>query len=216
MLRNPARTQSPETLAAINLDTSQTFGDESKFAIHYRSCSDKYNYAPTDKMAICHLIIGNNLIGQADEECYLPTWLFSLTDRRNRIADTKHLLFPKEFLNLSDREIFEIVLKANQFEDEFHPDFLYLPQLDNKFWNDHQFTLDETIDGYLIYFYVKDNRITFLIEDETEQLESNYCSNKFVFHSIDLDFFINTVDQTTAFLLQHYPYLKDNTSSRTF
>ena len=167
-------------------------------------------------MGICHLIIGNNLIGQADEECNLPTWLFSLTDRRNRIIDTKHLLFPKEFEGLSDREIFETVEKANHLENEFHPDFLYLPQLDNKFWSNHQFTLDETINGYLINFYVKDNQITFLIEDITEGLDSNYRSHKFISHSIDLEVFINTVDQVSEFLLQKYPYLKGNISSRTF
>ena len=167
-------------------------------------------------MAICHLIFDNKLIGRPDEECYLPTWLFSLTDRRNRIVDRKHLLFPKEFEGLTDREIFEIILKANQLQEEFHPDFLYLPKLDNKFWSDHHFTLDETIDGYLIYFYVKDNQIKFLIEDETESLESDYRSYKFIFQSIDLDLFINTINQSTKFLMQQYPYLQDNLSSRTF
>lgn len=167
-------------------------------------------------MAICHLIISNNLIGRPDEECYLPTWFFSLTDSKSRIADTKHLLFPKDFEDLSDREIFEIILKANQIEDEFHPDFLYLPQLDNRFWRDHHFTIDETIDGYLCYFYVRNNQITFLIEDETESLDNDCRSYKFIFHSVDLDFFINTVDKATEFLLQQYPYLKENISSRTF
>jgi hypothetical protein len=198
------------------LDTSQTFGNKSEFAIHYRTCPDKYNYAPTDKMAICHLIIGNNLVGRPEEECYLPTWIFSLTDRRNRIVDTKHLLFPKEFEGLTDREIFEIILKANQLKEEFHPDFLYLPQLDNEIWSRHSFTIDETVDGYLIHFYVKDSQIRFLIEEETEQLESDYRSHKFIFHSIDFDFFINTVNQSIEFLLQQYPYLKDNTSTRIF
>ena len=167
-------------------------------------------------MAICHLIVSDNLIGQPDEECYLPTWIFSLTAKRNRIVDTKHLLFPKEFEGLTDREIFEIILKANQFEEEFHPDFLHVPQLDNKFWSDHHFTLDETIDSYLIYFYVKHNQIMFLIEDETEWLDSDYRSYKFIFHSVDLDFFIKTIDQAAEFLVQQYPYLKDNVSSRTF
>jgi len=198
------------------LDTSQTFGEKSKFAIHYRTCPDKYNYAPADKMAICHLIVSNNLIGQPDEECYLPTWIFSLTDRRNRIVDTKHLLFPKEFEGLTDREIFETILKANQLEEEFHPDFLYLPQLDNKIWSRHSFTLDETIDSYLIYFYVKDSQITFLIEDETERMESDYRSYKFIFHSVDFDIFIRTIEQATEFLVQQYPHLKDNVSSRAF
>lgn len=203
-------------LAAINLDTSQTFGDINEFAIHYQTCPDSYNYARASKMAICHLIIGNNLIGQPEEECYLPTWIFGLTDRRNRIVDTKDLLSPKEFEGLTDREIFEIILKANQLEDELHPDFLYLPQLDNEIWSRHSFTLDETVDGYLIYFYVKGNQIRFLIEDETGRQKSDYRSYKFIFHSVDLDLFINTIDQATEFLVQQYPYLKDNVSSRTF
>ena len=198
------------------MDTSQTFGDKSEFAIHYRTCTDKYNHDPTDKMSICHLIIGNNLLGRHEEECYLPTWISSLTDRRNRIVDTKHLLFPKEFEGLTDREIFEIILKANQLEEDFHPDFLYLPQLDNEIWSRQSFTLDETVDGYLIYFYVKGNQIRFLIEDETERMESDYRSYKFIFHSVDFNFFISTVDKTTEFLVKQYPYLKDNVSSRTF
>lgn len=167
-------------------------------------------------MAICHLIIGNTLIGQPEEECYLPTWVYSLTDRRNSIVNTKHSLFPKEFEGLSDREIFETVLKANQSEEEFHPDFLYLPQLDNKFWSTHNFTLDETIDGYQIYFYVKDNQITFLIEDETDRLDSDHRSYEFIFHSLELDLFINTIDQATQFLVKQYLYLEDNISSRIF
>ena len=167
-------------------------------------------------MAICHLVIGNSLIGQTDEECYLPTWLFSLSDRLNRIVDTKASLFPKEFEGLTDREIFEIILKANQLDEEFHPDFLYLPQLDNEIWSRHSFTLDETVDGYLIYFYVKGDQIRFLIEDETERNKSNYRSYKFIFHSVDFEFFISTINQATEFLVEQYPYLKDNVSSRTF
>jgi hypothetical protein len=64
-----------------------------------------------------------------------------------------HLLFPKELDGMSDRQILEIVLKAIQFEDKFHPDFIYLTQLDNKIWSNHHFTLDQTIDRYTIYFY---------------------------------------------------------------
>lgn len=198
------------------MGTSQVFGDKSKFAIYYRSTPDTYNYTLADSMAICHLIISNNLLGKPEEECYLPTWIFNLTDRRNRIIDTKNLLFPREFEGLTDREIFQTVLKANQFEEEFHPDFLYLPQLDNKIWSRHSFTLDETVDGYLIYFYVKGDQITFLIKDETERMNSDYRSHKFLFHSVSFDFFINTIDQAIEFLLQQYPHLKDHISKRTF
>ena len=70
--------------------------------------------------------------------------------------------------------------------------------------------------GYLIYFYVKGNQIRFLIEDKMERMESDYKSYKFIFHSVDLDFFISTVDQASEFLVEQYPYLKDNVSSRTF
>ena len=162
------------------------------------------------------MIIGSKLIGRPNESCGLDTWLYNLTDRRKRIADTKHLLFPKEFEELSDREIFEMILKANQLEDEFHPDFLYLPQVDNEIWSNHSFTIDETIDSYLIYYYVKHNQITFLIEDESGRFDSNYRSYKFLFHTLPLDLFFKTVSETTAFLLEHYPSLTDNISKRTF
>lgn len=197
-------------LAAINLETSQTFGDKSKFAIYYRS----RNYYPTGKMAICHLIINNKLLGDPDEECYLPSWLFSLTDTRNYILNNKELLFPNEFKGLLDREIFELILKSNQFKSEFHHDFLYLPHLDKEIWIRHSFTIDETIDSYLIYFYVKDNAITLLIKDTKGTFEGDKRSYKF--QSINLDTFFNVIDEATEFLLQNYPYLKNNISTGTF
>jgi len=198
------------------MDTSKIFGDKSKFAIYYRTCPDENNDAAANKMVICLLVIDGNLIGKSDEECYLPTWFGRLTRLRNRLVDTKHSLFPKELMGLSDREIFETLLKANQLEKDFHPDFLHLPQIDSQFWSGHLLTLDETIDDYLVYFYVKDNRIIFLIEDESGSFESNCRSYKFIFHSIDFDFFISTVDFATVFFLQRYPYLKQYLISRTF
>jgi hypothetical protein len=197
------------------MDTSKIIGDKSKFAINYRSESEIITYSPNNQMAICHLIIGNNFIGRPDEGCYLPTWLFSLINLRNRIVDTYHLLYPKEFDGLTDREIFETILKANQIEKEFHPDFKYLPQLDEKIWYNHSFTIDETIDAYIIYFYVKDNQITFLIEDDIEGNESEYRSYKFIFQKVDFDQFISTIDETKDFLIQQYPYLRNNVTSRT-
>lgn len=204
------------SLAAIDLNASRTFGDKSEFAIHYRACPDEYNYSPNDKMAICHLIIKDNLIGSPDEECYLPTWIFSLTDRRRRIAGTKPLLFPKAFEGLTDRETFEIILKANQLEDEFNPDFLYLPQLDSDVWSRHSFQLDETTDAYLFYFYVRENQITLLIKDETGCMDNDHPGGKFLFHTMPLDLFFKIIDEATAFLTERYPFLKENVSTRTF
>jgi hypothetical protein len=192
------------------LETYKIFGDPKHFAITYRVCPEEYNYESSSKMAFCHCTINETLIGRIDEECYLPTWIHSLTYQTNRILNDRHLLFPKEFNGLSDREIFELILKSNQFEEEFHPDFTYLPQLDGEFWSRHHFTIDETIDGYLVYFYVKDDRITFLIEDETRKKKRDLRSYEFIFYTLELNYFLNIIDETTNFLVGNYPFLNDN------
>ena len=167
-------------------------------------------------MGICHLIIKDNFIGRADEECYLPAWVYNLTDRSSRINQTKETLFPDQFIGLSDREIFESILKANQFPEEFHSDFLYLPLFNNTIWQKHNFTIDETIDGFLMYFYVKDDQLTFLIEDNTANTASDQRSYKFIFHSINIDFFLRTIGDAINFLVKEYPFLENQISKRTF
>jgi hypothetical protein len=191
-------------------------GDPGIFAIQYQPFPNNANYEPSAKMALCHMIINNQLIGNPIEECYLPSWLFNLTDRRNRIDQQRHYLFPKEFEELSDREIFESILKSNQLEEEFQADFLYLPQLTNEFWNAHHFTIDETIDRYLIYFYVRNDRITLLIEDDSKVKGDMERSFQFIFKTLDLNSFIRTIDEMTYFLLEQYPYLQQNVSDRKF
>lgn len=191
-------------------------GKSGDFAIQYQTSSDSFNDEPSAKMAICHMIINNQLIGNPIEVCYLPTWLFNLTDRRNWIDQRRNDLFPKEFEELTDREIFEIILKSNQLEEEFHTDFLYLPQLNNEIWNAHHFTIDETIDRYLIYFYVRNGRITFLIEDDSTVKGNSERSFQFIFKTLDLNLFIRTIDEMTYFLLEQHPYLQQNVSDRKF
>jgi len=161
------------------------------------------------------LIIANTFIGKPSEECYLPTWISSLTCTKNRIANTKQSLFPKEFAGLSDREIFDLILKSNQEKKEFYPAFLYLPQTHHNLWDNHHFTLDETIDDYVICFYVKDNQITFLIEDASDDFESSYRPHEFIFSSLPVDLFFQTIDETVAILIQAYPHLAKYVSKRT-
>src|SRR6185312_1010591 len=107
------------------MDYSRTFGNPTTFAIRVSS----YAGAPggVAKMAYCHITFGGQLIGDTEEPCYLPTWYFSLVRVKERITQIKDSLFPSEFKGLSQREIFEIILKSNQFGSEFHPDFLHLP-----------------------------------------------------------------------------------------
>jgi hypothetical protein len=138
----------------------KTFGDPGNFAIQYQPCPDNYNYKPSAQMAICHMVINNHLIGNPTEECYLPTWLFSL--------------------------------------------------------NAHHFPIDETIDSYLIYFYVRNDRITFLIEDDSIVKDNSDRSFQFIFKTLDLNLFIRTIDEMTYFLLEQYPYLQQNVSDRKF
>lgn len=190
-----------------------TFGDKANFAINIQNQFDEdIDKLQASKMTRCHLIINDVIIGSPNEECYLPTWLFRLTDLKNRIADTKDYLFPKQFDSLTNREIFEIILKANQLEEQFNPDFNYLTQLDNTFWNNHHFTLDETIDNFLFFFYVRENEITFLIKNISEGINNDV----FHFHSTNLDQFFHTIDETAKYLVTHKPFLKENVSFRTF
>lgn len=88
--------------------------------------------------------------------------------------------------------------------------------IDHKFWERHSFFLDETIDAYLFYFYVKNKKITLLIEDNSKILSGDERSHDFLFHSVDLDHFIKTIKEATGFLLRQYPYLEKNVSKRTF
>ena len=102
---------------------------------------------------------------------------------------------------------------ANQEEENFHKEFLYLPKLENSIWSNHKFDLDETIDAYLFYYYVRNNEIKFLIEDGSKSQDRNIRSQNFIFFAVDLDKFFKTIDEATSFLVYKYPYLKDQVVS---
>lgn len=188
------------------------FGDPADFAIRCEDCPREYNYEPASKMGMCHLIINNRLIGDEVEECYLPIWVYNLSDRKRRIDQQREKLFSREFEGRSDREIFELILKANQSVEEFDADFLYLPQLSHEIWSSHQFVIDETIDSFLIYFYGIGDGITFLIEEQN----GHGRSYDFIFHRTDLHRFCKIIDETIEFLVEQYPYLRQHISTRKF
>ena len=159
-------------------------------------------------MAICHLIIGADLIGQANEECYLPTWVYQVKRNRDFIKANKEDLYIKDFENLSDREIFEIIIKSNELDDEFDKDYLYWPQLDNVVWQNHYLTIDETIDGFSICYYVKDDKVNFIVEKVWPRIQKKE-NRVFNYKTVDFTLFIDTLDKTIDFLEAHYPYLTD-------
>lgn len=202
------------SITVNSLNTPQIFGEESRFAIACKASPEKHDEPPAGKMAFCHLVVGNKLLGNPEEPCYLPTWLYRINDIRNELYSKRHLLFPIIFEGLTDREIFEMISRANQDEEEFDPDFHYLPQPENELWSMHRFALDETTDNYRVFFYVKDNAITFLIEDQSKQNAREREAGRFIFHTVDLGFFIHTIDGAVKFLLQQYPYLKNGLISK--
>lgn len=157
-------------------------------------------------MGICHLAIGHTFLGNFDEECYLPTWFFHITRIKDLLIKNKTQLYPSDFHNRSDREIFELVLKSNQFDNEFDKNYLYLPQLDNEVWQRHYLTIDETIDSFNICYYVRDNKINFIIENVWPKSVTNK-NRLFFFESVDFDFFVKTLGEAVNFLEATYPYL---------
>ena len=177
------------------------FGDKASFAIQYLPFD-------TEPYAFCHLCIGGALIGDPEEICYLPTWVVMLRSMRQKIDDQRAGNFLAAFQSLTDREIFELILKSNQLEDEFGPAYDYLPQLSSDVWFQHIFLLDETIDRYIICYYIKDNQLTFLWEDRWANPDPLPAQNQLCTHTVPLALFLQAVDDVLHFLTMTYPKLR--------
>jgi hypothetical protein len=140
-----------------------------------------------------------------------------LTDEKNRIEQDTANLFANEFTNLTDREIFETCLKSTQLEEEeVDSEFRHLPRLHWQTSRRHQIILDETVDGYYLFLYVKGGKITFLIEDLLglgHQIKRSY---KFIFKTATLAEVLETINKAVASLTQTYPYLTESISTRTY
>ena len=190
------------------METPQTFGKKQEFSIRHRRISNLES-SNDEKMAFCHLVVGGMLLGDVNEECYLPTWISKIIGIRRRIENTKDQLFPIEFHEMNDREIFESILKSNQLTEEFNIDFSYLPQLDLGIWNRHNFSIDETIDKYQICFYVKEECLTFLINKRVGYSNTDSKNDLFVSVNLQVDRFLKTVDEATDFLRISYNLFED-------
>lgn len=136
------------------------FGDKNGFAIRYIP-EKKYITLEGHEWlyAYLHLSINGQLIGDPTESCVALTWLNGLAGFLQRIknGENKHA----EFVNRSDEEIFELIWKSNQLEEDFDPQFTHLPQLDSSVWHCH-LSLDETIDAYLITVTEQGDKLKFI------------------------------------------------------
>ena len=137
-------------------------GDKNSFAIRY---VPGYTYRDSGHYyAFCHLVLGGQIIGNPAESCSLNSWKYSLKLLKDRIKNDFESIAHLEFSNKSDRELFELIWKANQLEEEYKDEYKYLPVLDNQVWSSCHISIDETTDAYLITMTETEGKIKFLWE----------------------------------------------------
>ena len=100
--------------------------------------------------ASLHLILKGQVIGDPHEECYIGTWGDSLKRIKERIELNFDLISNPEFTHKSDREIFELINKSNQLEEDFTEEFKQLNKLDESVFTYCSISIDETTDAYSI------------------------------------------------------------------
>jgi hypothetical protein len=81
---------------------------------------------------------------------------------KEKLTNNVVKLYNKEFKNRTENEIFQMIYKANQMEEEYEEEFSYLPILPNSIWRYCNVGLDETIDAYLLTITSKDDEIKFI------------------------------------------------------
>lgn len=140
------------------LENEKYIGNKNKFAIRYLPIENDSNFA------FCHLVFNGEIIGDKNESCYLATWIGSLKKIKYKIENNSKNLSHKEFENRSDRELFELIWKANQEEENYNVEYNYLPALENEIWSNCHISIDETIDAYLITMTENNEIIKFIWE----------------------------------------------------
>lgn len=141
-------------------------GDKNTFAIRYVP-----GYSDKNKKhfyAYCHLILGGQIIGEPTELCYLNSWSYSLERLKDLISNSFEELSHSEFTNKSDNELFELIQKSHQTEDNYKIEYKHLPVLDNKIWRNCYFSIDETTDAFLMTITEHHGEVKFLWEDWCE------------------------------------------------
>lgn len=176
------------------------FGDPGSFAIQYspepKKESSEYVFA------YCHLILAERVIGNPDEFCFLNGWIYSLELEERKIKQNQGKLWHPQFDGLTHREIFEIIQKSNQLEEEFK----YLPVIaDYQLWQKHIFLLDETIDGYIITVIEEGRQLKFMWVSRGWYEPEEETGKLFITPGIDYEQFYETIHEFSNFLRESYP-----------
>jgi hypothetical protein len=178
------------------------FGDLKTFAICYRP----YEKLGLDiALAHCHLVLAGHIIGERAEPCLLNTWTASVEDFRQHISSHRVSLANPLFNGLTDEEILAIILKSNQFEDEFDPAFSCLPhQPSNDLWVRHYVSLDETTDAFIIVVIEQNESLKFIWKGWREPCPSQDIGK---LHAVSVRYedFDSVVSSCLEFLQGKYP-----------
>ena len=161
---------------------------EEKFAIRYLPIENNSNFA------FCHLVFSGEIIGNENESCHLGSWKNSLKSIKDTIVDNTNSLSHHEFNNRSNREVFELIWKANQEEEEYNTKYSYLPVLDNEIWRNCHISIDETTDAYLIAMTEDSGKIKFLWEGWREPCSVDKIGKLFSV-SIDKKLVVETIEK---------------------
>jgi hypothetical protein len=176
-------------------------GDKNTFAIRYVS-----GYTDKDKKnfyAYCHLVLGGQIIGEPNESCFLNSWKDSLEGLKDIISNSFDSLSHPEFRNRSDKELFELIWKANQLEDEYKIEYMHLPVLDNKIWHNCHLSIDETTDAFLITVTEQNGEIKFLWKGWREPCPPDRL-NKLYSLTVDRNFVIDTMEKCLKKIEEEY------------
>lgn len=176
----------------MNTENEIYFGNEDTFAIRYIS-------GYTDKrkkyfFAYCHLVLGGQIIGDKEEVCYLNAWTYSLKFLKEQIKNNFNSICHPEFNGRTDRELFELIWKANQLEDDYELEFVHLPVLDNSVWSNCHISIDETTDAFLITMTELNGKIKFLWEGWRDPCPTDRIGKLFSV-VVDRQFVIETMEK---------------------
>ena len=184
------------------------FGDKETFAVRY---VPGYRVARKDTInipeppgykhevgyyynAYLHLVLEGQIIGNPDEWCFADAWIYYTESTLIRLESHFDELYHPEFDHCTDEEVFQLIQKSNQYEDDFDPNYYYLPQLDNSIWSNCHISLDETIDAWSIYkIQPQKDKLKFLWNGWRQPCPPENINKTFSI-TVDRDFVIQTLN----------------------
>jgi hypothetical protein len=174
------------------------FGNENTFGI---SCFINDNQPVNGWIFIrCHLVLGHQLIGDPDETDALGVTSLHLESLRDKVKGNFGSLTHPLFASLTDVEIFELILKSNQLEEEFDPKFNYLPALEEEgLFGKHHFFIGESTDAYGLFVIEQSDKLKFLWKNfRTQEHRSLSVECK-------IDEVVSAINSCLAYLKNVYP-----------